>query len=688
MRNKIFSCILTVLIVSICSSGCKTSQEDPYRLAVPVYAALPYDTHLDAVKWTHGFWHDRMEKLRNIYFPGVMDSSFISVRNGSTFRNFPRAAGLEEGGWLGKVWGDGDCYFVLDVASRLYAYEPDEYFKSKLDYWIPIIADIQDERGIVDTRMSIEKQSNPDFTGNQYNVAHMYKAAISNYRATGDTLFLSVAAKYLEYYIGHSRGVSHQVTHACGQHYSLTGNELALATIKKYYSPDKQGSVFGPPFLQAKEVFGHNTQASHELNGATWLVGLTGDTAYMHALKQLADNLLSSKMYITGAVAPVQRLTEPLMIDGKEYRVNMHEAVGYAYDLPNETAYCESCGQNLFMEFFFRMFRLTGETKYMDAVERMLYNTVSGCIDLDKPGFFYANPQEQFETSMRFDSSSHAEGKYHYTWKRTLFKQASCCPPKAMRGIAMTNEIAYSLTDNALWVNLYGSNSFSSPLPGGGMIACKQESDYPWDGTISLSIEKIQTRTPVDIMLRIPGWLNSAVDVKVNGVKVMDGVEGGKYVTLSHAWKKGDKIEMQLPMPVRFMITDPKVNDNLGKIAVMRGPVVYCLEDADIPAGEKIESLFITGVTGFKEEKSGKLGGVVELKGTLIKPAGKYVAFNTSEEFQTGTGLYHEVRIADKINAPDNSEIIKVSLVPFYSRLNRESRYFRVWIPTAGEVEM
>lgn len=672
------------LIILIFSFGCGSSERDPYKLAVPAFSVLPYDTHLDAVKWTGGFWHDRMEHLRNIYFPGIIDGSFISVRNGSTLRNFQRAAGLEEGGWLGKSWGDGDCYFVLDVASRLYAYKPDDYLKSKLDYWIPLIAKIQDKDGTVDTKASIEKRDLGSFAGNQYNVAHMYKAATSNYRATGDTLFLSVASNFLTNFIRKSGGVSHQVTHACGLHYCLTGEEEFLNTIKKYYSPDRQGSVFGPSLLKAKEVFSHNTQASHELNGGTWIAGLTGDTAYINAVKRLADNMLSAKMFITGAVAPVHRMTEPVIIDGKEYKLNMNEAVGYAYDLPNETAYCESCGQNLFMEFFFRMFRLTGEAKYMDAAERMLYNTVTGCVDLDNPHFFYANPQEQFQNSMRFDSSSHAEGKYHYTWKRTLYKQASCCPPKVIRGIAMCNEIAYSLNDNGLWVNLYGSNTYKSSLPRGGSIECRQESDYPWDGKISLTIKKVQSAQPLSIFLRIPGWVISPVDVKINGRTAMNGVEGGRYVTLMNEWKKGDKIELSLPMPVRYMIADPRIKDDLGKIAVMRGPVVYCLEDADIPAGENIESLIITGNAGLEPVMTPKLGGVVELKGSLIKKTDETKPFDTAAEFKPGGELYSEINISEKVMAPENTDRVNISLVPFYARLNRESRYFRVWIPAAG----
>jgi DUF1680 family protein len=685
MKLSAMFLIVSILLL-IPFTGCKDSGSSRYESKVKSYAKLPYDTHLDAVKWTGGYWNDRMERLRNIYLPGIFDTTFMNVKNGSNFHNFLRAAKMEEGGWIGSSWGDGDCYFLLDVASRLYAYKPDEYLKSKLNYWIPVIAKIQYKEGLVDTKRTIEK-GDGNFRGNQYNVAHLYKSAITNYRATGDTTFISLADRVLSHYIQDGKGISHQAGYAFGLRYAKTGDERFYKALKQYYDSSK-ASVFGPPLLEAEEVFGHNTQASHELNGATWYYAFSGSEAVMNSLTRLAGNLLEAKTFVTGAVAPVRLEQRPVLtINGKTYgTTRMNEAVGVGYELPNENSYCESCGQSLFMEFYYRMFRLTGDAGYMDAVERMLHNTTPGTVALDKASFFYCNPQEQLQGSQRGYKQGDVEGLgSHYSWKRTSVFRASCCPPKVMRALAMSAEIAYSINDDGIYVNLYGSNTFKSELPWGGAIECKQTTDYPWDGKVSLSVEKVNSKKPFMIFLRIPGWVKSPVDIRLNGKTIIEGAESGKYIALNSNWKKGDKLEMELPMPVRYIIADPRVKDDIGKVAVMRGPVVYCLEDADLPEGVKIDSVCITSGADLKPVFTDDLGGVIKLKGSLVKPTAPVKPFDTSADFKPGTTLYQEFDLNNKVKSPEKNKMIEVNLVPFFTRLNRDSYYFKVWLPVYGK---
>jgi DUF1680 family protein len=695
--------LLVSVLLLITYPGCKNSGSDLYESKVPSYAKLPYDTPLNAVKWTEGFWQDRMQRLRDIYIPGVIDGSFMTVENASTFRNFLRAAGMEPGGALAATWSDGDCYFVLDAVSRLYAYHPDKYLKSKLNYWIPIIAGIQQQDGVVDTWMTLgafddtlRKKSSrsiagmPKFSGwINYSTGHMYLAAISHKKATGDDSFITIADKLLNYFIDNGEKQKSttdinryyegaQVPWAYGKRYANNSEERFLNELKRIYNVDE--SVFGPPLRDAKEIFGHNTYTAHYLTGGTNLYSLTGEKALLDALNRLAGNLLSKKSYITGAVAPVHGGVRPeLTVNGKSYiSKRMGEAVGNEYELPNETAYCESCGQCLYMEWLYQMFRLTGEGIYMDAAEKMLYNATLGCVDIDRPNFFYSNPQEQLSGSVR----SYKMGRDdYYSWKRLYTKSCACCPPKVLRALAMTPEIAYNINGEGLWVNLFGSNTFNTELPWGGSLQCIQKTNYPWDGKLSLKIEDIKSRKAFSVFLRIPGWVTSPVSIRVNGKTVEEAAKSGSYYPLNRKWEKGDVIEMELPMPVRIMTADPRIEDDRGKVAVMRGPVVYCVEDFDIPKEVKIDSLFFSGSSNLKPISTTELGGVTKLTGSLIYKTGKSIPYNTAKDFKPENGLYQEIQLGSNLAPGAEGRSVQVSLIPYYARLNRESNYFKVWLP-------
>lgn len=679
--------VLLVLILA----GCKDFNSSQDELKMKTFGELHYNAPLDAVKWTGGFWNGYMQKLRDVYLPGTLDGSFLDLGNGSSLRNFHRAAGMEEGGALGRRWSDGDCYYLMDVASRMYAYKPDEYLKSKLDYWIPVFAQIQHNDGVLDTWTDLkefEKGSEETWAKYErrfntpplhgylnYNIHHLYASAFTNYRIDGDKKFLDIADKAIQHFINEAEkpdslrqrdyDADGHFAIACGLKYSLTGDERYLNFIKSIY--DTKSSLFGPPLKDAQEIFGHNTHAAEYLTGAIALYRYTGDTMVIEALKRLADNMLSSKIYITGAVAPVYK----------------NEAIGEAYDLPNENAYCESCGQSMFMEWFYRMFLLTGEARYMDASEQILYNSLVGCVDIDRPNFFYANPQEQLSWSDR-KPEGQPETRWnrdHYTWTRTFAKHCACCPPKVLRGLALTNEIAYSTNEEGVWVNLYGTNTYSTRLPSGASLVCEQSANYPWDGKIRLVFKETKSKKPYSLFMRIPGWLNSPVNINVNGEQVAENLKGGSYYKITRNWTKGDVVETEFPMPVKIMVADPRIKDNLGKVAVMRGPVVYCLEDQDITDGVKIDSVFFSAATDLQPYSTLELGGVTKLLGNLFYSKGKSVVPDSTSCFNPDGNLYQEVKLKEGFEARGDLKSVKVSMIPFYARLNREGRYFKVWIP-------
>jgi hypothetical protein len=710
-KNFLTHLAATTLLLMLLS-GCKETVSERYKTEVQLFAKLPYDTHLDAVKWTEGFWQDRMQRLRDNYIPGVIDGSFMTTENGSTFRNFLRAAGKEPGQAVAREWSDGDCYYVLDAVARSYAYHPDEYLKSKLDYWIPIIGSIQQEDGVVDTWMTLgdfepvegdpwrkklsreSKERRPKFSGwINYNTAHMYFAAASHKKATGDDSFMKIADKLLNYFIDNGEKQlstsdinnyyeGAQVPWAYGMKYAHTIEERFLTELQRIYNVDE--SIFGPPLRDAQEIFGHNTYTAHYLTGGTNLYNLTGEAALLDALKRLAGNLISKKTYLTGAVAPVQHVARPeLKVNGKTYKSTaLVEGIGQEYDLPNETSYCETCGQCLYMEWFYQMFRLTGEGTYMDAAERMLYNATLGCVDIDKPNFFYCNPQEQLSGSTRYtDNGPFASQNANYSWKRQYTKKCACCPPKVLRALALTPEMAYNVSNEGLWVNLYGGNTFNTELPWGGSLKCEQKTNYPWDGKMSLKIEDLKSKKNFTVFLRIPGWVNSPVSIKVNGRIVEQATKSGTYHELNRNWGKGDLIEMELPMPVRYMVADPRLKDNMGKVAIMRGPVVYCIEDEDMPEGMDIESLNITGDYQFEPVYTEELGGLTKLTGSLVISKEEKQMSDVAKEFNPDWGLYQEVRLPEKVKITEGEQIVQVKMIPYYARLNRDGKCFRVWHP-------
>ncbi len=668
----------------------------------PRHAVIPDDTPLDAVSWTGGFWRDRMRGLREIYLPGVLDGSFLTLENGSTFRNLLRAAGLEPGGAIGRSWSDGDCYLVLDTVARLYAYQPDDELKAKLDEWVSIIARIQREDGLVDTwtvlkgfdatlgqpwRRVAGKSIQGPFQGAlHYNMGSLHEAATSYQKATGDSRFLEIADRALNQYMRNG-SIAGPMQWVVAPFYTRTGDERMLQALQQVYS---RGSPFGPPLREATEIFGHNTQTAHHLLGATALCGFTGEKALREALLRLAANQLTRKTYITGAVAPVFHGQRPEQtVNGRTYpTMRIDEAVGAAYALPNDSAYCESCGQALYMEWYYRMFGLTGDALYMDAVEKALHNAVPGCVDLDRPNFFYCNPQEQLPGSKRSQiDGTENTWESAYTWKRQYTKKAACCPPKVMRALAISVEIAYSVNRDGLWVNLYGDNTARLALPEGGTLECRQTSDYPWNGAVRLVLTKVEGPKPFGIHLRIPGWVTQPVRIAVNGQVIEHPVRSGTYHRIERAWKSGDTVELDLPMPVRFMAAHPSVADARGKVAVVRGPVVYCLEGEDVPEGVSLEQVRMPSGAELSPVVSTDLGGLTRLTGSLVSRASDLAASDHPMLDPEQTELYREVRLAnDPEPLAQGDRSVTVSLIPYYARLNRTSDTFRIWLPLDGPV--
>jgi hypothetical protein len=252
-----------------------------------------------------------------------------------------------------------------------------------------------------------------------------------------------------------------------------------------------------------------------------------------------------------------------------------------------------------------------------------------------------------------------------------------------LRAIAMTAEMAYNANDQGLWVNLYGSNKVNIKLPLGDSLSCFQTSNYPWDGKIKLEIEKSYSNDPFGIFFRIPEWVESSVTVTLNGQDLTEVAYPGSYYQVSRKWSAGDRIEMEFPMPVKMMAADGRIAETRGLAAIMRGPIVYCLENQDIPFGNDIELLYLTGDAKFTPIPSTELGGIIKLTGTMLYTPQKqsFDPYPTGSKIVSEKGTYQKIALTEQVVLEDGAKNVQVSLIPFYARLNRSGKYFKTWMP-------
>ena len=370
-------------------------------------------------------------------------------------------------------------------------------------------------------------------------------------------------------------------------------------------------------------------------------------------------------MYITGAVGSFWKGTS-----SRGHPV--HEAFGRDYELPPRTAYAETCANIGNAMWNRRMLGLSGDARYADVVERVLYNAALSAIGTDGKGFFYCNPLE------RTDQTS--DLSHHHTSERWSIHRCFCCPPQVVRTLGKVHQWAYGLSDDAVWVNLYGGSALETDLAG-GRLRLEQTTDYPWDGHVRLTMHEAPARK-VAVRLRIPGWAEGAT-LKVNGREASQAEAApGAYVSLRRTWRSGDTVDLRLPMPVRLMAAHPESESLVGKVAVVRGPMVYCLESHDVPDGVPLSEVALTA--GARLEPQGRedyLGGVVVLKGKGVRAVGSAKPVIPSGPEWQGR-LYRPVPGGS--SPVPAGEGLDVTLIPYYAWANRGPSRMAVWLPLAG----
>lgn len=634
---------------------------------------------LDAVRWTDGFWADRFELCETVVIP-EMQKALRHPKNGAQLVNFEIGAGLKDGRHQGTNWSDGDCYKWLEAMAWVYAVTKDEAFDREMDHWIDLIAKTQADDGYIGT----QTQLNPDkerwgerVYHELYNMGHLMTAAAVHKRATGKDCFIEVAQKLGDYLYKTFKPRPKELAHfgwnpsnimGLVDLYCVTGDPRYLELAGIFI--EMRGSVSWPrcpwglpvgatdphpgdqnqdrvPLRKEMEAVGHAVTGPYLWCGAADVFAETGDQALLGALRRLWHSAVEQKMYITGAIGAYHH--------GVSSRVDMvHEAFGREYELPSRTAYNETCANISNAMWNRRMSLITGEARYADVVERVMYNSGLSGMSLDGTQFCYCNPLARHNELALLHND---------TPKRWTTHSCYCCPVSVARTLAKMHHWAYSASDGALWINLYGGNVVETELPGAGRVKLVQKTDYPWDGTVRIKVAEAPA-APFAIRLRIPGWSENPL-LKVNGNADDGDAKPGTYAHLQRSWKAGDVIELTFPMKPQMYEAHARVEEARNQVAVMRGPVVYCLESTDLPADVNIDDVCIPRDAVWQAKHAPELltgVTVLETKALLVSPTGPSDA------------LYRRLTTAKPQPVP-------IRLIPYFAWNNRASGDMTIWFP-------
>jgi len=622
MNRHIETAARLLLIVSILSVGCSSRQGRDYPIT-----PVPFNR----VTITDDFWQPRIETNRRVTIP----YEFRMCEETGRIDNLRKAAGLMDGPYLGRRFNDSDVFKAMEAASYSLTQHPDPKLEALMDSLVTLIGQAQEEDGYLYSARTVDPDNPAPGAGSErwihlqgshelYNVGHMYEAAVAYWQATGKRAFLDIALKnadLIDSVFGPGKQQDtpgHQeIEIGLGKLFRVTGEKKYLDLAKFFLDqrgrehdsePYPDSSIYaiynGRPYkqdhlpvLEQREAVGHAVRAAYMYSGMADIAALAGEKSYVAAIDWLWEDVVRGKLYLTGGIGA--RHTS--------------EAFGDAYELPNREAYTETCASVGNVLWNLRMFLMKGESKYIDVLERTLYNGLLSGVSFSGDRFFYQNPLE-------------STGGY----ERSGWFDCACCPPNIARFLPSLSGYMYGQRDEEIFVNLYISSTASLEV-GGVPVTLTQETDYPWQGGISISVDPRQPLR-MTMALRLPGWAHNqpvpgdlytfenVIDdtplLTVNGEEVAADVRDG-YLRVTRTWRSGDTIELALPMPVRRVRSHPAVVPDRGRVALERGPLVYCLEETD-NGPDVLESVLSPGANLQAVFKPDLLQGVMTIEaGTL-----------------------------------------------------------------------
>ena len=634
---------------------------------------------MNAVKWNGGFWADRFDLAYRTIIPSMWKVVNMTD-NGCSFVTFLIAAGAPLELNYATSYSDGDFYKWIESLAHIYAVTGDPDLDRRMDEVIAVISKAQSPDGYISTPLQIRnaKRFQNLLDHELYNMGHLMTAAVIHRRATGKDNFLTLARKTADYLYDTFSQRPPELAHvdfnpsqimALVEMYRETRERKYLELAHIYI--DNRGSQPGgsdqnqdrTPLREANEAVGHAVLAAYLYAGTSDYLAESGDPELRAAIDRLWNDVAARKVYITGAIGALHSgMSAPRRGD------EVHEAFGMDFELPNRTAYNETCANIANAMWNWRMLSLTGEARYADMMERVFYNSMLSGISLKGTEYFYTNVLRR-DTSLPLFWNDTAQ-----RWPNTAERRAPgqktapafCCPPNVLRTLASMHEYVYSISDEALWVHFYASNTLETTLEDGRALEITQETQFPWDGRVLL---RVGNKAPgqLSINLRIPEWADGA-SLRVNGNLRPGTLTPGSYAQVASAWRAGDMIELDLPMRTRFVTGPPQSDEVRGQVAVMRGPIVYCVESHDLPHGWTIDNLAVKsdGILG-SDHRAELLGGV-----TVIRMKGR----RTPQRDPAGE-TYQRLE-----NMPQDE--IEFSMIPYYSWANRGVASMTVWLPLLG----
>jgi len=674
--KTIFSIILTGSIL-IGNSGFAQDKSMVNTSQSP-YAKMK-SVNIGDVQWSTGFWAERFKVCKESMVPHMM-GNYLDPKVSHAYRNFEIAAGMEEGEHSGPAFHDGDFYKMLEAMIVVWSASKDSETEKQIDGIIATIAKTQRPDGYIHTPVVIKqlkkseekKEFGERLDFETYNMGHLMTAGCLHYRITGKKTLLNVAVKATDFlYDFYKRASTELARNAiCPSHYmgvvemyrttrdprylELVKNLIAIRSLVEHGTDDNQDRI---PFLKQTKAMGHAVRANYLYAGVADIYTETGDDSLMVVLDKIWHNVVEQKMYITGGCGALYDGVSP---DGTsyvpDYNQKVHQAYGRDFQLPNLTAHNESCANIGNILWNWRMLLATGDARFADIMELTMYNSLLAGVSLDGKGYFYTNPlcvAHDIPFTLRW--SREREGYISF---------CNCCPPNTIRTIAEISNYVYTTSEKGLWVNLYGSNQLKTKLTDGSAISLNQQTDYPWDGKISIKLEECPNKE-FSLFLRIPGWAASA-EISVNGKKENIAVNSGTYTELTQKWKKGDRIELTLPMEALLVEANPLVEEVRNQIAVKRGPVVYCIESADIPDNRSIFDYSIPANTPF-------IAKAVTIANSKLYALEAEVMLTPNESW-IGQ-LYRPINT--------KKETVQLQMVPYYAWGNRGKGDMSVWLPVS-----
>ncbi|UCD00046.1 MAG: glycoside hydrolase family 127 protein [Phycisphaerales bacterium] len=647
--------------------------------------------NLNDVRWTEGFWAKRFAQTRQVTLPRLWELA-SDPETGHAIQNLRIAAGMEEGQFKGTHWQDAWVYKWLESACYIYAASGGEELDKQMDQIIDVIARAQQRDGYIASQTTARGW--PRFQNPQhhelYTMGHLVTAACIHHRVTGKSTLLEVACKAADCI--HERFKQRDpkladfprnpsIIMAAVELYRTTGQRKYLNMANFFI--DWRGSRYGNgrrdiwggaqtkgsdlnqnwrPLRKETEVVGHAVFFTYLYAGAADAYMETGDRTLLTALERLWADLVTKKMYVTGGVSPEHKAHPARSLRPGALTIiagdSIHEGIAAPYELPNDTAYNETCGQIGNVMWNGRMLAITGEARFADIMEHTLFNSILSGIEVDGEGWAYTNP-------LRWHGPEHVL-RSNDTHKRSdPGARMICCPTNLMRTLASWHNYLYSVSREGLWIHQYGANVFDGALLSGRTLKLTQQTDYPWNGKIHMTVDATEPGGVFSILLRIPCWAKHAT-VTVNDKAVNVPCEPASYTALERTWKAGDTIELDLPMPVRMVTADPLVEQTRNQVAVMRGPMVYCLESVDLPEGVRLEEICLPIKTEWTiQHKPDLLGGL-----TVLKAKALVIERGTTEDI----GGYRQVSDA-------RPRAVEITLIPYYAWNNRAELKMTVWLP-------